>query len=316
MKRLKLQTVQCGSDSHLLAKRAAFTLVELLVVISIIALLIAMLLPALAQARAAASSVACLSNERELGQALVEYQDSFHGQRMPCSWDIAWVLPLAPFFTPSHQQSATSGPQLNFNAMESVLICPSTTSLNLANMDITQSYTGSADMPWYWSEASSDPVWAQSQLKYLEGSYGFNSWLYGPGGTSQTNTTYGIANDGYVYPSVNPPAHYWPSIPTTTSVAAIPVFGDEMWLDGGPLENDTPPDNTIIDGQNNLWASGVSSGNGQMSRWCVKRHGNGINMVFLDGHAEPVDLKQLWSENWANGWVTASPQPVGVSSLP
>jgi prepilin-type N-terminal cleavage/methylation domain-containing protein len=49
--------------------RRAFTLVELLVVISIIALLIALLIPALASARLVARESGCLVNRRQIGQA-------------------------------------------------------------------------------------------------------------------------------------------------------------------------------------------------------------------------------------------------------
>lgn len=57
--------------------RRAFTLVELLVVISIIALLIALLLPALGQARAAARTAVCLSNKRQVGIAYGAYAADF-----------------------------------------------------------------------------------------------------------------------------------------------------------------------------------------------------------------------------------------------
>ena len=58
------------------AKRG-FTLIELLVVIAIIAILAAILFPVSATAREKARQTACLSNEKQLGLAFIQYTEDY-----------------------------------------------------------------------------------------------------------------------------------------------------------------------------------------------------------------------------------------------
>lgn len=64
--------------------RNSFTLIEILIVITIIAILAAMLLPALNTAREKARRAVCINNLRQIGLAVAIYREDFGG-RIPIS---------------------------------------------------------------------------------------------------------------------------------------------------------------------------------------------------------------------------------------
>ena len=61
------------------AHRSGFTLVELLVVVVVIAMLVAILLPAVQVARETARRAQCLSYQKEIGTAMIQYEGQKQG---------------------------------------------------------------------------------------------------------------------------------------------------------------------------------------------------------------------------------------------
>ena len=92
-------------------RKGGFTLVELLVVISIIAVLLTVLIPALRVAREQASGAVCLVNQRSLLQGWIMYADENNGNLVGAdnNWS-GWVVqPLALDGTPISTWTTING---------------------------------------------------------------------------------------------------------------------------------------------------------------------------------------------------------------
>ena len=89
------------------AKKNAFTLIELLVVIAIIAILASILFPVFARARENARRASCMSNEKQMGLALLMYVQDYDERFMPSVYapgfsGVYWWEVLYPY-TKSYQ---------------------------------------------------------------------------------------------------------------------------------------------------------------------------------------------------------------------
>src|SRR5205814_83195 len=99
--------------------RRAFTLIELLVVIAIIAILAAILFPVFAQARDKARGASCLSNEKQIGLAIMQYVQDYD-ESYPFL-NVKWT-PIAPA---SRLETGFDQPIQPYVKNTGVFTCPS-----------------------------------------------------------------------------------------------------------------------------------------------------------------------------------------------
>ena len=127
---------------HMKIKNRAFTLIELLVVIAIIAILAAILFPVFAKARERAKLSACISNEKQIGLAVMQYTDDYEGVYPMNRWAVpggimTWKRAILPMVKSID-----------------VFKCPSVTKYDAINWETKALGDESNSLPAYYKDKS------------------------------------------------------------------------------------------------------------------------------------------------------------------
>jgi prepilin-type N-terminal cleavage/methylation domain-containing protein/prepilin-type processing-associated H-X9-DG protein len=141
-------------------KRAAFSLVELLICIAIMAVLVALLLPAVQSSRETGRRLRCASNMRQLALAMHKFEGA-HGAFPPLANEEGnWQVLLMTYVEGGHRITVIRPPGeanwLNppkYPPSPSILHCPSDPSANRTpsgNNDAVTSYLGNAGTGFRW----------------------------------------------------------------------------------------------------------------------------------------------------------------------
>lgn len=232
-----------------------FTLVELLVVISVIALLIAILMPALVRARDQANAAVCLSNIRQLSFAFVLYSEDYNGYAMPTYDPQAnvywWGQKL---FDGIDRKKGFVWPYLRSELKKnSVYECPA------------QKY-GSYRLQGKPSSEPDDPKWITS-------TYGYNGYYLSPPGSAWIEIQH----------------RPWQKITTVEQPALVLTFADAM-LDWDITEEDLLSNTALLDPPYLLSNDGSCWEKNLCPTTCF-RHNDKVNAAFVDGHCSPMRLE-------------------------
>jgi len=265
-----------------MARKRAFTLVELLVVISIIALLLAMLLPSLQKAREQAKQVVCKSNLKQWGTVFIMYSNDHKG-RFFAGWmgtkseggitkkSDQWPSALRPYY---------KDPKLR--------LCPNATKpASLRKYDVATP-TKPRTATEAWGVFPLDVAWEVEAGDY--GSYGINAWVCDS------------LPESPIFPNLRSARWRGPDVPNAGN---IPLLLDSYWLELWPTMYEPPSKFPFP-------ASAFLAAPAGQGRSCIWRHSRRVNSAYLDGSVKNLRLRQLWDQKWHKEY----PLNFGITAYP
>ncbi|HYE62898.1 MAG TPA: DUF1559 domain-containing protein [Phycisphaerales bacterium] len=276
----------------------AFTLIELLVVILIIGILLGLLLPGLRKAREAGRAVVCLSNQRQIGAALMSYANAYKewipresgtSERLPYPGSpppsSTGRVPLVPAWyrawNPASQHSA-------YNISWAYSLRPFLDSRAHCNDD-----TGGLNDRFKDSVYYRDPARPRDDHNIHYVVNGVRFVRVGNTITHNENET-------------KPPQQLG-RLPRTSPVLYLTCYADDLGNVRSGYANVNANSDLELSIFYDIWR--VSNINGPESgdprywpRTAPKRHGNGANAMYMDGHASAISANDLRDLNtWDDG---------------